>query len=59
MSIKLARAILFLGLITLSIIQNFRLMSRNSYTIIAVIYMILCICEIVWERKKRKNDSGS
>ncbi len=59
MSIKLARAILFLVLITLSIIQNFRLMSRNSYTIIAVIYMILCICEIVWERKKRKNDSGS
>lgn len=59
MSIKLARAILFLGLITLSTIQNFRLMSRNSYTIVAIIYLILCIYEIIWERKKRKNDPGS
>jgi hypothetical protein len=59
MSVKLARFILILGLFVISTIQNFSCIPESLSTIITIIFIIACICEIVRERKinKKQNDN--
>lgn len=57
MSVKLAKIILIIGLFAITTVQNLSCIPDSLCTVITIIYMIACICEIVRERKLRKKQN--